>query len=75
MNDILREYYFRFDEMPYLLTTQSYEDDDYLILMQNAINRGTPLTREEIEEWFSNNYDIVEQQKNSIKVLGKRFEY
>ena len=72
---VLDEYYFMFDELPFLLTTQSYEDDDYQILMLNAINRGTPLTRKEIEEWFKNNYDLVKDEKSSIKVFDKRFEY
>ena len=75
MKNVLDEYYFMFDEYPFLLTTQSYEDDDYQILMLNAINRGTPLTREEIENWFKNNYDIVIEKKDSINVLGKRFDY
>lgn len=72
---VLDEYYFMFDELPFLLTTQSYEDDDYQILMLNAITRGTPLTREEIEKWFKNDYDIVVDKKDSINVLGKRFDY
>lgn len=72
---VLDEYYFMFDELPFLLTTQSYEDDDYQILMLNAINRGAPLTRKEIEEWFKNNYDLVKDEKSSIKVFDKRFEY
>ena len=72
---VLDEYYFMFDELPFLLTTQSYEDDDYQILMLNAINRGTPLTRKEIEEWFKNNYDLVKDEKSSINVFDKRFEY
>ena len=72
---VLDEYYFMFDELPFLLTTQSYEDDDYQILMLNAINRGAPLTRKEIEEWFKNNYDLVKDEKSSINVFDKRFEY
>ena len=75
MMKVLDEYYFMFDELPFLLTTQSYEDDDYQILMLNAINRGTPLTRKEIEEWFKNNYDLVKDEKSSINVFDKRFEY
>ena len=57
--DVLKKYYEKFEEFPFLLMTQSYEDDDYKVLMYMAIDRGTPLTREEICKWFENDYDQV----------------
>jgi hypothetical protein len=63
-NIILKEYYKKFDEFPYLLMTQSYEDDDYQFLMASAINRETPLTPKEIAKYFNNNYDLVENDVN-----------
>lgn len=65
--DVKKEYYLLFGEMPFLLVTQSYDNEDYQILMQNAINRGKPLTQEEIEEYFQNDFDYVENKKN-IKI-------
>lgn len=59
MNEILKQYYRKFDEFPFLLTTQSYNDDDYKTLMIMAINRGEKLTEKEISQYFKNDYDIV----------------
>ena len=55
----LKEYYKMFDEFPYLLMTQSFDNDDYRVLMALAVNRGTPLTPKEIADYFKNNYDLV----------------
>lgn len=60
MNEILKEYYQKFDEFPFLLTTQSYNDDDYKTLMILAINRNEKLSKKEIVKYFKNNYDLVE---------------
>lgn len=62
-NSTLKTYFEKFDEMPFLLTTQSYDDDDYLFLMEKAIMENKPLTREEIEKYFNGNYDVVDNQK------------
>ena len=63
MNKQLKEYFEMFGELPFLLTTQSYDDDDYKILMIQAVNRGKPLTEEEIAKYFKNDYDIVDDKK------------
>lgn len=63
MNEQLKEYFETFGEFPFLLTTQSYDDEDYKILMIQAVNRGTPLTEEEIANYFKNDYDIVDDKK------------
>ncbi|MBO7695497.1 MAG: hypothetical protein J6T10_22960 [Methanobrevibacter sp.] len=63
MNKQLKEYFEMFGEFPFLLTTQSYDDEDYKILMIQAVNRGTPLTEEEIANYFKNDYDIVDDKK------------
>ena len=62
--DVKKEYLFMFGELPFLLTTQDYDNEDYKVLMQNAINRGEPLTQEEIEEYFEDDFDYVENRKN-----------
>ena len=62
MNEILKKYYMEFGEFPFLLTTQSFDDDDYKTLMIIAINRGKKLTKKEIVEFFKDNYDLVETE-------------
>lgn len=71
-NYALYEYVKKFDELPFLLTTQSYDDDDYQLLMLMAVNRGTPLTEKEIADFFYNQYDIVDKTKEFSK-FGKTF--
>ena len=56
------EYYSMFNEMPYLLTTQSYENEDYQMLMKNAILMKKPLTKDDIVNFFGNDYDYVEME-------------
>lgn len=53
------EYLSMFGEMPYLLTTQSYDNEDYQLLMKNAILRGKPLTEKEIGSYFGKDYDDI----------------
>jgi len=72
---VLEKYYFAFNEYPYLLTTLTYEDEDYQMLMENAISRGKPLTREEINKFFGVKYDNVEEETSSVNVFGKKFNY
>ena len=67
-NDIAKKYLDMFGEMPFLLTTQSYEDEDYQVLMLIAINRGSPLTEEEIAEYFQNDYDLVTKESVNKKI-------
>lgn len=65
MNEELKKYYEMFDEFPYLLTTQSYDSDDYKCLMTIAVNRGEKLTEKEIADFFKNNYDLIEPRFDS----------
>lgn len=57
--ETLKEYFNLFGEFPFLLITQDYTNEDYQILMRNAISRGKPLTKDEIEKYFNNDFDIV----------------
>ena len=66
-NTVLNRYVREFGELPFLLTTQSYDDDDYKLLMNQAINRGTPLTEKEIADYFKNDYDLVSNKKEFSK--------
>lgn len=64
MTQVLKEYFEKFGEYPYLLMTQTYNDDGYMILMLKAIDRGTPLSKDEIANFFENQYDIVVDKPN-----------
>lgn len=57
--NVKAEYLSMFGEMPYLLTTQSYDNEDYQLLMKNAILRGKPLSIQEIESYFGKDYDDI----------------
>ena len=70
-NLILRKYVEKFDELPFLLTTQTYDSVDYQVLMMMAIDRGTPLTEEEIADFFHNQYDIVKEGEKGFTKFGK----
>lgn len=59
MKSVSAEYYSTFNEMPFLLMTQSYENEDYQLLMKGAILRNEPLLKEEIVKWFGKDYDNV----------------
>ncbi len=63
LNPTLKEYLRKFDELPFLPTTMTYDNEDYQVLMIQAINRGKPLTEKEIGEFFNNDYDLVEKGK------------
>lgn len=62
-NLALKQYYEMFDELPFLLTTQSYDSEDYQLLMMIAVRRGTPLEEKEIAEFFKDQYDLVNNSK------------
>ena len=64
-NEVLKEYFEKFDELPFLLTTMSYDDEDYKILMMQAINRDKPLTEEEISDYFEGTYDLVTTESST----------
>ena len=66
-NPALREYVRKFDELPYLLTTQTYDSEDYQLLMTMAVNRGSPLTEQEIAKFFHNDYDMVDRTQGFSK--------
>ena len=70
-NTALKEYVAKFDELPFLLTTQTYDDDDYQFLMTMAVIRGTPLTEDEIAKFFHNDYDLVNDPKKFSKFSKK----
>lgn len=63
INPTLKEYLRKFDDIPFLPTTMTYDNEDYQVLMIQAINRGKPLTEKEIGEFFKNDYDLVEKGK------------
>lgn len=62
-NPALKEYVRKFDELPYLPTTMTYDNEDYQVLLIQAVNRGKPLTSKEVADFFNNQYDLVEYGK------------
>lgn len=59
MNKTTKDYFIMFNSLPFLIVTLSYEDFSYQQLMEKAIKRGKPLTKEEIEKYFNNEqYDL-----------------
>lgn len=60
MKSVSSQYYSMFGEMPYLLTTQSYENEDYQMLMNNAILMNKKLKKEDVINFFGKDYDYVE---------------
>lgn len=62
-NPALKEYVRKFDELPYLPTTMTYDNEDYQVLLIQAVNRGKPLTSKEVANFFNNQYDLVEHGK------------
>lgn len=43
---------------------QPYENEDYQMLMKNAILMKKPLTKDDIVNFFGNDYDYVEKDFN-----------
>lgn len=66
-NIALKQYMEKFDELPYLPTTMTYDNEDYQLLMLTSVNRGKPLTEKEIADFFHNQYDLVEHGKGFSK--------
>ena len=63
INLALKEYVRKFDELPFLPTTMTYDNEDYQVLLIQAVNRGKPLTEKEIAYFFHNQYDLVKHGK------------
>lgn len=61
-NNELKEYFDKFDELPYLPMMASYNDDIYQYLLSMALLRGTPLTEEEINKAYDNKVDVVKEE-------------
>lgn len=84
-NNELKEYFDKFDELPYLPMMASYNDDIYQYLLSMALLRGTPLTEEEINKAYDNKVDLVkeetpkdenedaEMEEKKIRTLLKRY--
>lgn len=84
-NNELKEYFDKFDELPYLPMMASYNDDIYQYLLSMALLRGTPLTEEEINKAYDNKIDLVkeetpkdenedaEMEEKKIRTLLKRY--
>lgn len=84
-NNELKEYFEKFDELPYLPMMASYNDDIYQYLLSMALLRGTPLTEEEINKAYDNKVDLVkeetpkdenedaEMEEKKIRTLLKRY--
>ena len=84
-NTELKEYYEKFDELPFLPMMASYEDDIYQYLLSMALLRGTPLTEEEINKEYENKVDIVgaeiidpndfEKHEEYVNIMYKLLDY
>lgn len=84
-NNELKEYFDKFDELPYLPMMASYNDDIYQYLLSMALLRGKPLTEEEINNAYDNKVDLVkeetskdenedaEMEEKKIRTLLKRY--
>lgn len=81
-NTELREYFDKFDEIPYLPMMASYNDEIYQYLLSKALVRGKPLTEEEINDAYENKIDIVrengesednEMDEQKIRALLKKY--
>lgn len=84
-NNELKEYFDKFDELPYLPMMASYNDDIYQYLLSMALLRGKPLTEEEINKAYDNKVDLVkeetskdenedaEMEEKKIRTLLKRY--
>lgn len=84
-NNELKEYFDKFDELPYLPMMASYNDDIYQYLLSMALLRGKPLTEEEINKAYDNKIDVVkeetpkeenedaEMEEKKIRTLLKRY--
>lgn len=84
-NNELKEYFDKFDELPYLPMMASYNDDIYQYLLSMALLRGKPLTEEEINKAYDNKVDVVkeetskdenedaEMEEKKIRTLLKRY--
>lgn len=63
VNEILREYVIRYGFPPKIITVE-YEDDIYINLMKKALERYSPITREEIEQVMSKiDFDLVTEDE------------
>ena len=84
-NNELKEYFDKFDELPYLPMMASYNDDIYQYLLSMALLRGKPLTEDEINKAYDNKVDLVkeetskdenedaEMEEKRIRTLLKRY--
>ena len=60
-NHVLKEYVKKFDELPVLPTTMTYDNEDYQVLMIQAISSGKPITEQDVASFFHNQYDLVSE--------------
>ena len=56
---MLEKYLNTFNELPELPKTVSFNNAILVKLMEEAINRGYPLTDEEVFAVFKNKYDLI----------------
>ena len=59
---LIDKYLLRFDDFPPLYTTLSFEDEIYQELMQIALDRGEPITSDEIDEYIEKHnieFDVI----------------
>lgn len=62
----IQKYFDAFGEMPqYIPTMASLNDDIFTYLMIEAIERGKPLTDEEIDNAYKDKIDVVKEQENN----------
>lgn len=62
----IQKYFDVFGEMPqYIPTMASLNDDIFTYLMIEAIERGKPLTDEEIDNAYKDKIDVVKEQENN----------
>lgn len=57
--ETFEEYLNKFNESPELPKTVSFNNKILVDLMKKAIERGTPLTDDEVYEAFEGKYDLI----------------